>query len=205
MDSNGDIFKMLEQGGEVVYVLLGLSVVALSFFFYCLLVLRRKSLFPKALVNVAEGISSEQECAPAEDLCRRSGGPLAEVLLTVLMSRTLGREEAEALVEGAGRRAAHSISLGVTALEVIAAISPLLGLLGTVIGMYEVFGRISQVGAQEIHSLSGGIAQALVTTIVGLIVAIPSYVAYSYFQRRIEERVLEMERLAVGLMLRVRN
>ncbi len=205
MDSNTDILKMLEQGGSIVYVLIGLSVIALAFFIYCVLVLRRKSLFPISLVKIAEGIRDESECAPAEDLCRKTGGALAEVLLTVLMSRKLGREEAEALVEGAGRRAAHSISLGVTALEVIASISPLLGLLGTVMGMYEVFGRISQVGSNEINSLSGGIAQALVTTIVGMIVAIPSYVAYSYFARRVDDRVLEMERLAVGLMLRVRN
>ena len=87
---------------------------------------------------------------------------------------------------------------------VIAAISPLLGLLGTVTGMYSVFETIAAASSGEMHKLSGGIAEALVTTIVGLVIAIPAYVAYSFFSRRVEELVLEMERLAVGLMLRLR-
>ena len=205
MHPNQTLFEIIAQGGQVGYVLLGVSVIGLGFFLYCLFMLRRNVLFPKDLTEMAIGIRHEDEFPQAEALCRKVGGPLAEVLLTVLMSRRLGREEAETLVEGAGRRAAHSISIGVIALEVIAAIGPLMGLLGTVTGMYEVFGRISQTGASEMSSLSGGIAEAMITTIMGLSVAIPSYVAHVIFTRRIEDMTLEMERLAVGLMLRVRS
>lgn len=205
MNPDSTITEIIQQGGTVVYILLGLSLLSVFFFFYCLFMLRRRALFPAELVKIATSLRSEAECPAAEESCKRIGGPLAEILLTVLMSRSLGREEAETLVEGAGRRAAHAIGFGVSALEVIAAISPLLGLLGTVTGMYDVFARISQVGSQEVHKLSGGIAEALVTTIVGLIVAIPTYVAHSYFSRKVEDLVLEMERLAVGLMLRVRG
>lgn len=199
------IGDLITQGGVVGYVLIALSVLMLGCVLYCFLMLRRRSLFPKDLTEMAIGIRREEECIPAEALCRRVGGPLAEVLLTVLMSRKLGREEAETLVEGAGRRAAHAISLGILALDVIASVSPLIGLLGTVTGMYEVFGKIAKAGGAEMQSLSGGIAYALVTTIFGLIVAIPAYIASSFFSRRISDIVLEMERLAVGLMLRVRN
>ncbi len=199
-----ELWHVLKQGGDVVYILMGLSVVGVAFFFYCLLMLRRKTLFPKELVDLAQGLTHESDFASAERVLRKVGGPLAEVLITVVMSRKLSREEADTLVEGAGRRAAHAINKGVIALEVIAAISPLLGLLGTVTGMYTVFNTIAKVGADEVHKLSGGISEALITTIVGLVIAIPAFVAYSYFARRIDEAVLEMERLAIGLMLRIR-
>ncbi len=199
------VSDLIAQGGTVGYVLIALSVVMVGFILYCILILRRSALFPQSLTEMAVGIRTDDECPQAESLCRKIGGPLAEVLLTVLMSRKLGREEAETLVEGAGRRAAHAISFGIMALDIIASIAPLLGLLGTVTGMYEVFGRIAKAGGAEMQSLSGGIAYALVTTIFGLIVAIPAYVASNYFGRKIGDIVLEMERLAVGLMLRVRN
>lgn len=204
MDANA-LWLKLSQGGTVVYVLLGLSVIGVAFFFYCLLVLRRAALFPKALVTMAETVTAGDGCAAAEKLCRTLGGPLAEILITVIMSRNLSREEADMLVEGAGRRVAHALSRGIVALEVIAAISPLLGLLGTVTGMYSVFETLAVATSGEMHKLSGGIAEALITTIVGLIVAIPAYVAYNFFSRRVEELVMEMERLAVTLGLRLRN
>ena len=204
MNDIHELWQILTQGGNVIYILLGVSVLGVAFFFYCLLMLRKKTLFPRELVDLAQGLTHESDFASAERLIRKIGGPLAEILITVVMSRELSRDEADSLVEGAGRRAAHAISRGVQALEVIAAISPLLGLLGTVTGMYTVFNTISEVGASEVHKLSGGISEALVTTIAGLIVGIPAYVAYSYFSRRIDEAVLEMERLAIGLMLRIR-
>ncbi len=204
MKDLNEFWQIVTQGGNVIYILLGVSVIAVAFFFYCLLMLRKKTLFPKELVDLAQSLTHESDFSSAERLIRKIGGPLAEVLITVVMSRKLSREEADTLVEGAGRRSAHAISKGVLALEVIAAISPLLGLLGTVTGMYTVFNTIAQVGAGEVHKLSGGISEALVTTIAGLIVGIPAYVAYSYFSRRIDEAMLEMERLAIGLMLRIR-
>ena len=198
------LWGTLLQGGDIIFVLLAVSVIGLAFFFYCLLMMRKKTLFPNEIVGLAQTLTPESDFIAAEGVLRKTGGPLAEIIITVIMSRDLSREEADTLVEGAGRRSAHAISKGVLALEVIAAISPLLGLLGTVTGMYNVFGKISQVGAGEVHKLSGGIAEALVTTIAGLVIGIPAYVAYSYFARRVDETVMEMERLAVGLMLRIR-
>lgn len=198
------LFAFLHQGAPVIYVILALSVVGVACAVYCALALRRRTVLPTPLVTLAETLQ-EQGCADAEAVCRREGGPFAELLLTVILTRKIGREEAEALVEGAGRRAAHDLQRGVLILEVIAGISPLLGLLGTVLGMYNVFGQIAQVGAQEMHRLSGGIHEALVTTIAGLVVAIPAFVAYTWFSRRADDRVLEMERYAISLMLRLRG
>lgn len=198
------LLSFLHQGAPVIYVILGLSVVGVACAVYCALALRRRTVLPESLVRLAETLRGT-DCTEAEAHCRREGGAFAELLLTVILTRGIGREEAEALVEGAGRRAAHDLQRGVLVLEVIAGISPLLGLLGTVLGMYNVFGQIAQVGAQEMHRLSGGIHEALVTTIAGLVVAIPAFVAYTWFSRRADDRVLEMERYAVSLMLRLRG
>lgn len=197
--------SILRQGG-VVMIPIGLaSVVALAYIIYCSLMLRRKMVLPPPLIAIAENLSASDSTEESEAICRREGGPFAEILLTVLATRKASREEAESLVESAGRRAEHDLSHGLLVLEVVAAVSPLLGLLGTVTGMYEVFRKIAHVGVQQAGQLSGGISEALVTTIAGLIVAIPAYVAYTWFSRRVDDLVLEMERYAVVLMTRLRS
>ncbi len=197
------MWEWMEKGGIVMYAIGGVSLLGLMYMIYCLLSLQKSRVLPSALIRIVEDDSFDPQ--DAETLCRKNGGAFAEVLLTVLLTRTAGRDEAEALVEGAGRRAAHELSRGTIVLEVVAAISPLLGLLGTVTGMYNVFGRLAEVGVREAGQLSGGISEALVTTIAGLVVAIPAYVAFTWFSRKVDDLVLEMERYAVALMLKVRD
>jgi len=197
--------EIYEKGGPVIYFILAASVVGLGYVLYCLLVLRRSVVLAKPLVKMAESLTDEAGCAEAEDLCRREGGPFAEILLAVLTTRRARREEAETLVESAGRRAAHDLSHGILALEVVAAISPLLGLLGTVLGMQRAFANIQEAGVKNFGALSGSISEALITTICGLIVAIPAFVAFTWFTRRVDDLVLDMERHAMTLMARVRG
>ena len=107
-----------------------------------------------------------------------------------------GRGEASAkeAVEDAGRHETARLSRYLTALGTIAAVSPLLGLFGTVTGMINVFQTIAQSGVGHASELSGGISQALVTTAFGLLVAIPALVAYNYFQARVDSMVTDLER-----------
>ena len=201
-----DLFvELYDKGGPVIYLILAASIVGLGYILYCLLVLRRSVVMSKPLVQLAATLDQEAGCADAEALCRQEGGPFAEILLAVLTTRRAGREEAETLVESAGRRAAHDLSHGILALEVIAAISPLLGLLGTVLGMHRAFQNLQAAGVKNFGMLSGAISEALITTICGLIVAIPAFVAFTWFRRRVDDIVLEMERLAMGLMARLRT
>lgn len=197
--------SLFEQGGPVMYPLLAASIAALAFIIYCFLILRRKSVMGKELTELAETLSNPADCGKAEKVCREEGGPFAEILATVVVTRHLPTQEADSLIEGAGRRAAHDLSRGTLALEVIAGIAPLLGLLGTVTGMFSMMMTIKESGAQEIASISGGIGEALITTIAGLIIAIPAYVAYVYFSRRVEDIVLLMEEYATHLAARLRN
>ena len=100
--------SLFEQGGPVMYPLLLTAVIGLTYVIYNLLTLRRRAVMSRSLVAVAETLDDERDCADAEKVCRREGGPFAEILASVIVSRNLPRSEAEAIVEGAGRRAAQN-------------------------------------------------------------------------------------------------
>ncbi len=99
----------------------------------------------------------------------------------------------------------HDLSRGTLALEVVSGTSTMLGLLGTVSGMFNMMMTISHSGVKDIGAISGGIGEALITTLAGLAIAIPAYVAYVYFSRRVEDVVLNMEEYAIHLMARIRQ
>ncbi len=195
--------SLFEQGGPVMYVLMLAAVIGLTYIIYCLLTLRRGAVMSTPLVNVAENLTDEFE--DAEAVCRREGGAFAEIIASVIATRLLPREEAEAIVEGAGRRAMHDLSRGTLALEVVSGTATMLGLLGTVSGMFNMMMTISEAGIKDIAAISGGIGEALITTMFGLAIAIPAYVAYVYFSRRVEDMVLMMEEYAIHLMARIRR
>lgn len=195
--------SLFEQGGPVMYVLLAAAVIGLTYVIYCLIVLRRGSVMTRSLVDVAEAYPRGMGFEEALAICRREGGPFAEILASVIATRDLPRSEAEGIVEGTGRRAMHDLSRGTLALEVVSGISTLLGLLGTVTGMFNMMVGIREAGIKDIGAISGGIGEALITTIAGLFIAIPTYVAFVYFSRRVEDLVLLMEEYAIHMMARV--
>ena len=198
--------SMFERGGPLMYPILLASIVGAACAIYCLFILRRKSVMTPALTDLADRLAPTDDLAAAEALCRREGGPFGEVLRMAIRTRDLGVAEAERLVEGAGRRAAHELSRGILALEVVAGVAPLLGLFGTVYGMYILLGDIAAEGViRNIGMISGGIGQALITTIAGLTVGIPALVAHVYFSRRADDVALAMEERAAVLMARLRR
>ncbi|MCD8139432.1 MAG: MotA/TolQ/ExbB proton channel family protein [Planctomycetaceae bacterium] len=197
--------SLFEQGGSVMYVLLVAAIVGLTYIIYCLITLRRRAVMSPALVLVAENVTDASEFEDALAICRREGGAFAEIIASVIATRDMPREESEAIVEGAGRRAMHDLSRGTLALEVVSGVSTMLGLLGTVFGMFNMMMTISDSGIKDIGAISGGIGEALITTMFGLAIAIPTYVAFVYFGRRVEDMVLMMEEYAIHLMARIRR
>lgn len=197
--------SLFEQGGPVMYPLLLAAIVGVTYIIYCLLTLRRGAVMSPALVRIAENLRDEADFEKAEAICRREGGPFAEILASVITTTKLARAEADAIIEGAGRRAMHDLSRGTLALEVVSGISTLLGLLGTVTGMFNMMIGIREAGIKDIGAISGGIGEALITTIAGLFIAIPSYVGFVYFSRKVEDVVLLMEEYAIHLMARIRR
>ncbi len=129
----------------------------------------------------------------------RQNSALGKVLATGLANRHRSREALMERLEDAGRHVVHELERFLNTLGTIAGVSPLLGLLGTVGGIIKSFNAITAGGMGDPRLLSGGIAQALVTTAAGLVVAIPSLVAYRYLRGRVERIIIEIEKDAILL------
>ena len=130
----------------------------------------------------------------------RDGSPLGKVLAAGLVNRTYAREVMKESIEEVGRHVVYDLARYLNTLGTIAAVSPLLGLLGTVIGMIKVFAAITTQGVGDASILAGGISEALITTAAGLSVAIPSLMLYRYFRNRVEGLVVAMEQEALKLV-----
>jgi biopolymer transport protein ExbB len=120
-----------------------------------------------------------------------------------LANQHRSRELLKEAVEDTGRHVAHELERYLNLLGTIAAVSPLLGLLGTVIGIISAFSAITHTGIGDPKALSGGIGQALVSTAGGLFVAIPSLMGYRYLRGHVDGLVIEMEKVALGLIARI--
>ncbi len=129
-----------------------------------------------------------------------SGSPLGQILASALAHRNFERSLMKESIEDTGRHVVHELERYIETLGTIAAISPLLGLLGTVIGMVKVFTEITTQGVGDPANLAGGISEALITTAAGLTVAIPTLIGYRYLRNRIDTLVVQMEKESIKLV-----
>jgi len=130
----------------------------------------------------------------------QSSSPLGSVLAAGIANCSQNREVMKESIEDTGRHVVHELERYLNTLGTIAAITPLLGLLGTVIGMIKVFATITTQGVGNPGALAGGISQALITTAAGLSVAIPTLMFYRYFRGKVRMLVLRMEQEALGMV-----
>jgi biopolymer transport protein ExbB len=130
----------------------------------------------------------------------RASSPLGRILAAGLMNRNATRDIMKEAIEDTGRHVVHELERYLNTLGTIAAISPLLGLLGTVIGMIQVFSAITTQGVGNPAALAGGISQALITTAAGMSVAIPALMAYRYFRGKVNMLVIRMEQQALRMV-----
>ena len=158
--------------------------------------LRRRRVLPPRLRPFLEGSTSPP--LPPSD-----SSPLGELLTCGFLHRGENREQVEEAIQVKIKRIANRLERGLVILEIVAVISPLLGLLGTVIGMVEVFNVISRLGVGHAQALSAGISQALISTIAGLVVAIPALVAYSIYTRVVDAHLLELEEASALFLKRL--
>ena len=199
------MLNFIQQGGWVMLPIVLCSILALAIVCERAWNLRRQRVLPKALmqslqVNINNGAGS---LSTNPELQGRSS--LARVLNTALDYAQAPADVMKERIEASGRHEVLQWERYLSGLGTIAAITPLLGLLGTVIGMIKVFMVISEQGVGDAMALSGGIAEALLTTAAGLVVAIPSLMAYRYFQRRIDEMGAVLEQIASRFMLSYRQ
>lgn len=184
---------LLQQGGPTMVPLMLCSVLALAVVIDRAWSLRRSAVLPPALLDFARNYQPGTNLDLSRALCDRYPGPFALVIWAIINDPAADGGLATEQAQAAGRRAVRLLERGIVLLEIVAGISPLLGLFGTVLGMFHTFRIIAEQGVGNVGALSGGISEALLTTIVGLGVAIPTVVAYSFFAKRVDDLVLEIE------------
>ncbi len=155
---------------------------------------------PKQLVAQIWQLDQQGHLTDKRVLTLRDGSPLGRVLAAGLLNRNHSREVMKESIEETGRHVAHELGRFLNTLGTIAAITPLLGLLGTVVGMIKVFSVITAIGVGDPGELAGGISQALLTTAAGISVAIPTLIFHRYFRGRLNQLIVNMEEEALKLV-----
>jgi biopolymer transport protein ExbB len=155
---------------------------------------------PRDLARRAWDLISRDQLTPQSLQELRAGSPLGQILAAGLVNRQLDRAVMKEAIEDTGRHVVHELERYLNTLGTIAAISPLLGLLGTVTGMIRTFSALTLGGVGDPAALAGGISESLVTTAAGLMVAIPALIAYRYLRGRVDALVVQMEQEAIALV-----
>lgn len=176
------------------------SVISLAVIIDRALSLRRNHIIRPDLVRLVHEVKDTSDVPRAFSRCQHIRGPFANIIKHVLINLHLSWEEKLHEIQTAGREEAKALERNLILLEIVAAIAPLFGLLGTVIGLDQIFEAVAVTGLGEPRAFSHGIAQALRTTIMGLSIAIPSMIAFGIFDRRVDGFVREMEKLSTVLL-----
>ena len=192
-------------GGPLMWVLAALSVVALAIVLYLLFAQRREALTPRTLMSDVFSKLQVGDHGEAKRLCERRPCAFAALTLAALRAAqgaAQGQQvDVSQAVETAGAHVAEQLQASVDWLADIAAIAPLVGLLGTVLGMFQAFGGIANDIAANAKPvvLAAGVSQAIITTVFGLVISIPCLACHAFLRRRTAKRIAGLETLAVDL------
>lgn len=194
------MLEIVQSGGWLMVPILLCSIVAAAICVERLWTLQRSRIVPKNLLaQIWSAVKTEDlDAQKLREL--RANSPLGQVLAAGVANSKRGREVMKEAMEEAASQVSHDMERYLTSLGIIASISPLLGLLGTVVGMIKVFTALMLEGAGNANVLAGGISQALITTAAGLSVAIPALMFHRFFLRRIDELMVTMEQEAGKLV-----
>ena len=194
------MFEIVQAGGWLMIPILLCSVISAAICVERFWTLRAHQIAPRNLLaQVWNWIkNNEMDAKRLREL--KSGSPLGQILAAGIGSHRRGRDAMKESIKEVAGHVVHELERYLSTLGTVAAISPLLGLLGTVIGMIKVFTAIRLEGTGNAAILAGGISEALITTAAGLTVAIPSLFFYRFFQRKIDELVINMEQEAIKLV-----
>lgn len=195
-----EYLDILAKGGPLVIPIALCSVLALAVFVERLLALRMERVFPSRLADAVMDLLKERKHDAAMSLAKQHHSPLSALITSCLESTKLGRAGAKERMEEVGSVQVGTLARYVSALSTVATVSPLLGLLGTVTGMIKVFKSVAVVDNPQISQLAGGIWEALLTTVAGLAVAIPAYLAFRYLESRIERIASSLQEYGIALL-----
>ncbi len=196
------LIEIFKAGGPIMWALAACSAVALAIILERAMNLRASRILDPAVVERITGLAEGGRMDRALEACREHPGIYTNIVMAGL--EVAGRGEVELAskeaVEDAGRHESARLNRYLGTLSTIVGISPLLGLLGTVTGMIQVFDTIAEVGAGQAAQLAGGISQALITTATGLLIAIPSLVAHNHFYEKAQSIVTDLERASLRVL-----
>jgi biopolymer transport protein ExbB len=194
------MFEIVKAGGIVMVPLILCSILAAAITLERLWTLRGRRVVPEELTDKVWRWVENRTLSDKQIMALEMHSPLGRILAAGLANRHRDRVLMMEAIEDAGRHVTHELDRYLGALSTIAAISPLLGLLGTVTGMIRTFKAITVSGVGNPTAMAGGIAEALITTAAGLIIAIPALVAYRYLRSRVDAHVIVMEKESLKLV-----
>jgi biopolymer transport protein ExbB len=194
------MLEIVQAGGWLMLPIIACSIAAAAIILERLWTLQHHRVLPRELADQVSHWAGRRTIAPEHLQRLHESSPLGQLLAAGLANRHEDRDAIKQGIEDSGRHVVHELERYLNPLGTIAAITPLLGLLGTVIGMIKVFAAITANGVGNPGVLAGGISEALITTAAGLSVAIPSLIGYRYLRGRIDGLVVQMEKEAMKFL-----
>jgi len=194
------VLELVKAGGWLMWPIMACSVIAMAIVVERLWLYRKERVLPSNLVAQIWQLHQKNQLTAAHVATVRKSSPLGRILAAGLVNRLHAREVMKEAIEEEGRQVVHELERYLNTLGTIANISPLLGLLGTVIGMIKVFAAITTSGVGNPSVLANGISEALITTAAGLSVAIPALIFHRYLSGRVDRIVLSMEDQALKMV-----
>lgn len=195
------MWDLMVKGGWLMVPITACSVIALGIVVERFVNLRYGKVVKHDMLTNIENLLRDKKIPEATHLCKRYPSSMTRILLTAILNHDKEKYEIKEIIEDAGRHEVPVLEKHLTILGTISIISPLLGLLGTVWGMIQVFEKMVLLqGVSNPAGLAGGIRQALITTAAGLAVAIPTVVFYYYFQSKSDSMIVELEKNSLKML-----
>ena len=188
------MLTIMAKGGPLMWFILISAILAIAIFFERLFHYHRAQIHTDDFVKGILNSLKRGNVKEAIDTCRDTAGPVAQVVMAAVLNHDRSRDEIREAVQDTARTEVTRLERNLPILVTIAQVAPLIGFLGTVWGMIRVFMVIEITATTTAGQLAGGVWQALLTTAGGLVVAIPSYIAYNYLVSRVQNLVLDMEK-----------
>jgi biopolymer transport protein ExbB len=192
--------EIVKAGGWLMAPIILCAIIAMGIILERFWTLQQNRVMPEDLTSKVWGWIRKDALERHQIETLHQGSPLGQILAAGLINRDRERVVMKDSIEDTGRHVVHELERYLDTLGTVAAISPLLGLLGTVIGMVKVFAAITTHGVGNPTVLAGGISEALITTAAGLTVAIPALIGYRYYRNRVDTLVVDMEKEVIKLV-----
>ena len=194
------MWELIQKGGITMYPIILLSVIALAVFLERIISLRKEKYVPKAFYEQLVSLLKKRNINEAVEVCKANKSALARISETIITNTDLPLSRLLEVAEESGRSEVSKLDKFLPSLQTIVAIAPLLGLLGTVLGMIKIFDVIALQGTGNAEALSSGIAEALLTTAAGLVVAIPAQIFYFIAKARADAIGAALEKASSEVM-----